>query len=291
VKTLYLVESLDRLHSYPPLYESIGLIRQRLANVSVHMSAVPLHGALDFACDLMRFARSAGNAVGFLLISCPREVYSYFAESEMPTVVLSDVYAESESLTTMSGDQQSAGRMLADYLLNAGHRRIALLTHERWLAGDNLFLKGIMQALEAAQMPHGTLVVRSLANNLDEVARDVAQFWIAEDRPTGVICRTKAQADCVARSIREIVGERSESMPEIVFGVATGRQPPHCPFPYAVEQDMAQQISRALDMLVEMNATEGVRGQHVRLPIELILPHRTKVHRRTDKEGSDSLGN
>lgn len=277
VKTLYLVESVDRQRIYPPLYEAIGVIRQRLPGVSIHMSTVPAHGGLDYACDLMRHARSAGNAVGFLLISLPREVYRYFAESELPSVVLSDVYTESDSLTTMSGDQQLAGRLLADHLLKAGHKRIALLTHAHWLAGDNRFLEGIMQALEAAHMPHGALVVRSLSENLNEIAHDTAELWTVEDRPTGIICRTRAQAECIARATSgtSTDNENADSKsvaPEIVFGVATGRLPDDCPFPYAFEQDTPSQIDRALDMLNEVARLPDSRGRHVRLPVELVLP-------------------
>lgn len=275
VKTLYLVESVERLHHYPPLYETVGLIRQRLPGASIHMSAVPSHGALDYACDLMRHARSAGNALGFLLISCPRDVYRYFAESELPAVVLSDVYTESDSLTTMSGDQRLAGTLLADHLLKAGHKRIALLTHSRWLAGDNRFLEGITQSLEAAKMPQGTLVVRSMSEDPNEFMHDTAEFWAAENRPTGVICRTLTQADSVARVARAIGGDKV-GMPEIVFGVVTGRLSDDCPFLYALEQDLAAQICRALDVLADISRLSVARGQHIRLPIELVSPRRHK---------------
>ena len=132
VTTMYVVDTEDRPHRYPSAQTTMEMIRRKLPGVSVHFNSLPADRPVDFVRDLLRHAKEAGNMVGFLLVSCPRDVYRYFAETELPAVVLSDVYDDSDRLPSIDGDMTTAGRILIDHLVGGGHEKIALLTFANW---------------------------------------------------------------------------------------------------------------------------------------------------------------
>ncbi|HEX7008568.1 MAG TPA: substrate-binding domain-containing protein, partial [Phycisphaeraceae bacterium] len=100
-------------------------------------------------------------------------------------------------------DQAQTGRLLAGYLLQRGHRRLATIMRDVWSIGEHLLHDGISEVVAAAGLAANAVRVRSAPPERSAVT-ELARGLLADsaERPTGFICRTPFQADCVAQVAR-----------------------------------------------------------------------------------------
>ena len=119
---------------------------------------------------------------GLVLLGCPREIQEAVAEQQAPAVVFGSVFATARSLSSADADPLESGRLMARCVVGRGHARIALLTRDVWLPGDNLLLDGINEALAKARLEEGALVIRSLPVDADLAATEVRDL-LGQKRP------------------------------------------------------------------------------------------------------------
>lgn len=286
VHTLYMVIAADRPMPAPVDDQAIALLRQELPGVDLHFSFLPAHRPVDYARELVRTAIAARDAVGFLLLSCPAEVYRFFVDCSLPVVVVGHVYRDSLALPSIDSDMRHAGWLMVNHLVESGHRKIALLTLANWRAGDNMLFEGITQRLAEANLPADALIVRSLPHDLRGFAGEALALAERPERPSAIICRNRAQAD----AIREALAGKGLSVPNdlaVVFGVEGANQVSDCPLPFVRPRPTWDgQMAMGSQMIRRMVAGEDCRGTCLRVPVELALPAALK----TATESSPSHG-
>ena len=184
-------------------WEQIAGMRSVLGDVSAHFYFVPNQN-LGYVQEVVKKTSAAGLLNGAVLALPSREMRAFFNQSAVPTVVEGGVEADLNNLCWIQWDQIQVGRLLAEHLLNLGHRRITTVMRDIWSIGEHLLHDGINEALTAANLPSNTLRMRSAPNERQAIAELVRGLFREENPPTGFICRTEFQADCVAETAREM---------------------------------------------------------------------------------------
>lgn len=69
-------------------------------------------------------------------------------------------YADQQHLPSVDSDYYQAGFLLADYLVRAGHRQMALFAAADGRPGDHAFYDGLSESLTRANLPHNSLSIR-----------------------------------------------------------------------------------------------------------------------------------
>jgi len=219
--------------------------------------------------ELVRTLQPVRQCAGAIPISCPREVYRVLSEAGVPTVVLGSLYADQRHLASVDVDHREAGRLLTEYLLRAGHRRIALLATGSGRPGDDAFYDGVSDALTRATVPHNTLIVRAFPQDFDAFRCQVSELLGGADRPSGVICRSDRLVGVVAGAIAD-AGLASPKDVEVVFQTQSCRPPERSVYTHVRPRESFKWIAGALgDMLNRVGRTRPLAEQHVIVPVEL----------------------
>ncbi len=179
-------------------------IRSALPEVNVQFTFVPQNDPLPYVRELINAQRASGHFAGVVAVSCPPEVYRYLSELGIPAVVSGSLYSSKLPLSSVDIDCRHSGRLLTEYLVDRGHRRMALLLTGVGRPGDNLFIDGISDALTAAGLPPNTLVQRSVRDDLVALQATVEDLLEGPDRPTAAITRGSPQAATVVSAVSEL---------------------------------------------------------------------------------------
>jgi DNA-binding LacI/PurR family transcriptional regulator len=259
--------------SYKPF---VNGIRGEIPDANVQFTFVPETDPAEYVRELIDGARTLGQFVGVVAVSCPGEVYSFLADERVPAVVFGSLCSVDMPLTSVDADNALCGRLLIEYLVRAGHHRIALMMSSAGRPGDNDFLDGICDALTTAGLPANALIHRLSRSQLDGVRAMSKELLERSDRPTAIITRGIYPAEAVDLTARGL-GLRVPDDLEIVFTHADEtasrlnaesypRVEPTISF-----TDIARMIGR---ILKEMSDGTSPQPNRVLIPVELRLPER-----------------
>jgi len=180
-------------------------------------------------------------------------------------------------------DNREAGRLMTEYLVRRGHRRMALLCATDHLPGDNLFFDGTSEALTAARLPHNALIVRGIPLDQQAFASEVQQLLEADDRPTAFMVRNPDSAPVALTAVRKVRG-----LDAPVDFVCFANQPlPEAVFPYAhvvPRISFTEIVGQIAAMLDRLGRGLPLEATHVVIPVELQTPKhasRGGIPRRT----------
>ena len=249
----------------------------RLPGVAdIRVSYVPPERSVDFVRGLLEPLRDSGRLAGVVAVSCPRDVYRYLGENNYPMVVLGSLYAD-QPYPSVDTDEHQAGRMLTDYLIAGGHKRIALFSDSEGCPGDNKFHDGVSESLTAANLPHNSLIWRTPGVDPGVLKAQVDELMAAQERPTGILVRLTRWADEIA----ELVKSRGLRVPddvEIVFkGFALG-EPGKSAFPHARPaisyRDMADLVGQ---LLAQVRERKPIPNRTIVIPYELKQPDHSVI--------------
>ncbi len=182
----------------------ISGIRQVLPGTNIQLDFIPPRDSASYTRELLRKAQQAGNLAGLVAISCPREVYRIAADSGLPMVVFGTLYTDHPNIPSIDLDNREAGRLLAQYLVDRGHRRIALVASLDGRPGDHQFLDGVSEVLTKQQLPHNALIVRVFSPGSQYAHLPARELLEASDRPTAIIARSHALADTVFNTASDL---------------------------------------------------------------------------------------
>jgi DNA-binding LacI/PurR family transcriptional regulator len=249
-------------------------IRNEIPEANVQFTFIPDNDPLPYVREAIDGARQSGQFAGVVASSCPPEVYRYIVELQIPAVVYGGLYSSQLPIAAMDPDSYETGRLLARYLVNRGHRRIALAIIGAARAGNFGFLDGITEVLLSnAQSAPGGLLLRP-AYNLEAMQAIVWELMRRPDRPTAIITRGSVVADAIS-SLVTGMGNHVPSDVEIVFdcddrtlcGGAVASYAHAYPKPSFVEiAGMAGRI------LKEMRDGIPASPQRVVIPVEMYEP-------------------
>ncbi|MDY0167161.1 MAG: substrate-binding domain-containing protein [Thermoguttaceae bacterium] len=267
----------DRPDRGPQFDQLQAGVEDVLRHASVHFDILPEHHVIDYVRGLTEHRRRGDGLMGLVPSSCPRDVYRYVQDLDLPAVVLGSDYPDTESLPSVDADFQQMGRLMTEYLLERGHRRLALLTYRVWYPGENILLDAINDALMEVDAGRGKLTVRSLPGEVPLFESEVCRLLSAPDRPTGLICRGLTWAEAAERAARSL----GLSVPEDVTiiheerGVGGHRR---SPYPSVVRsRDEFQTARLVTQMLKDIAEGNRLKEKHVRLPVELRQPEQTQA--------------
>ncbi len=256
-------------------------VEDELRSASVHFNILPENHVIGYVQRLAEHRKRGDGLTGLVPSSCPREVYRYVQELDLPAVVLGSDYPDTDSLPSVDADFEQMGRLMTEYLLERGHRRLALLTYRVWYPGENILLDAINATLMEAGAGPGALTVRSLPGETPLFESEVCRLLSADDPPTGIICRGLTWADAAARAAASC----GMSVPDDVLiiheerGIGGNRPSPYpCVRRGSNERETAQLVTRMLNNVAEGKPLEE---KHVRLPIELREPDPAQADKPT----------
>ena len=172
--------------------------------------------------ELARTDSQSGRLAGVIATSCPRDVYRYLGENDYPLVVLGSLYSD-QPYPSIDADEHAAGKMLTAYLIERGHRRIALFSDSETCAGDNYFRDGVSEALTAANMPHNALIWRAPGTDPAVMRAQLHEVLSLPERPTAIAVKLPKWADDIAVLVKATEDFACPEDVEIVFkGFALG---------------------------------------------------------------------
>lgn len=213
VRTVFILlpEEMQRLVSLD-FDTMIKVIRQSLDGPNVQVSFVPERDQVAYVRELVDGANSLGQLAGVIPISCSRDIYRYLDEAGIPTVVLGSLYPDQQHLPSVDLDYRQSGELLATYVTSRCHKRIALLNTGEHRPGDDHLIDGISHGLSAANLPHNTLITRTVPHDPHAIPAMVRHIFEMENRPTAIIARSIP----ILRAIEEAAKELGLSVPDDV---------------------------------------------------------------------------
>ncbi len=202
----FMAEKQEQENYWDQIHGQIQGLRRVIPDLSVQFNFIP-NQDVGYTQEIV--SRTAVS--GAILVLSSRPMRAFFDHSGIPTVVEGSSEPDLANLCWVDWDQAQTGRLLADHLLQCGHRQIATIMRNVWSIGEHLLHDGINEALGAAGL--GPTTIRSRSAPLERAAiGSVAHTLLNEKNPpTGFICRTEFQAECVLEVARELgMGDRIE---------------------------------------------------------------------------------
>jgi DNA-binding LacI/PurR family transcriptional regulator len=289
VRTVYvLLPAGDPSATHWAFQPFIAGIRSAMPEINVQFTFVPENDPLGYIEELIGGQRALGQFAGVVAVSCSPEVYRYLAELREPAVVYGSLYSADLPIASVDLDNRQSGRLLTQYLVDRGHRRMAVLITGAGMPGHNAFMDGICDVLTTAGLAPNALIHRLIRNDLQALQATARELLEGSDRPAAVITRGSVQA----RSVAAVAASLGLVVPrdlEIVFDHEDQTKPSADATPYPRVQptlpfvDIAAMIGEVLKEVSEGGSSPPKR---VLIPVELHNPEQSP----TRGEDSSSSG-
>lgn len=250
---------------------------QAIPGVTIQVHHLIENGALQYIDQQIERLGSSGRE-GFVLIRCPREVQNRISESALPAVVFGHVYP-GISLPCISHDQEAVGQYMAEYALNQGARRFALLTHARWRFGDHRMIDAATELLSAAGVQLDEVKIRSVVPEREVVREVVREILGSSEQPDAFLCRSDFYAQVVSEMILEGKTGRTDSGAKICV-VSGSHSPPNGGTQFArvvSSLSLTEQVERIADLLCQQSVDQvklkpNDMNQSLVIPVEFENP-------------------
>ena len=250
-----------------------GLLEHMDDVAEVRLCYVPDTGSLDLVRPWVESVRAYGNLVGVVAISLPYDAYRFLGESGAPLVVMGSLYP-GQTYPSIDTNEHQAGYLLTRYLLEHGHRRLAMFSNSESCPGDHYFQDGASEALTEAQLLHNALVMRAPGPHEEVFRGQVQELLTMPDRPTGFIVRVPQWAELVAAMAQEQGLEVPRDL-EIVFKGFdhAGAEPSEFPS-VQLKMPFTQRAELVGRMLAQSRQRVPLAENNVVVPYELKEPIR-----------------
>jgi DNA-binding LacI/PurR family transcriptional regulator len=315
VQTVYVL-----LTAGDPAYTALAFqpfvvgIRQALPEVNVQFTFVPDNDPLPYIQDLVDGAQASGHFAGMVLVSCPFKAYSYVAELGVPAAVFGTLHSSTLPIGSVDADNFQCGRLLTQYLIDRGHRRIAVLTTGAGRPGDNFFVDAIVDSLTSAGLPPNSLMQRSVRDDIHALRIFADELLARQERPTAIITRGADRAGNIAAAAANLglvvpddieiafdtgsiplaaaeLGLVAPNDPDIIGDHITHTRPgiDLSSFPHVTPTLSLTEIFGLVgEILKEMIEGGAPHPKHVVVPVEFHKPQRTSKKYAVSLPGSTS---
>jgi DNA-binding LacI/PurR family transcriptional regulator/DNA-binding transcriptional regulator YhcF (GntR family) len=131
------------------------------------------------------------GADGFVLFNSTVEMQRIFSDSGLPTVIAGSLYASIDGLPFVDRDQKQVGRLLAEYLLQHGHRRIVMITRQRPGLGPGEYLAAdaVGEVAAEAGLSASSLMTRCLPHDPAVIAGEICHLLQSNSELPGILLR------------------------------------------------------------------------------------------------------
>ena len=172
-------------------------IQKELPGVHVQISFLPTGAPLEFVSDLIDHSLKSKAKDGLILVRAPYEVHRLVSDSGVPAVVYGGVYPGVKRLPRIDRDMTAIGTLAAEFLLGRGHKRLAMLSRQQVLPGDQIKYEVIRDCLARHDLPANALCQRFLPSAPEVFGAAVKMLLESEDPPTGFMCSSLGMAEAV----------------------------------------------------------------------------------------------
>ncbi|MBN1588578.1 MAG: substrate-binding domain-containing protein [Pirellulales bacterium] len=276
VRTIHVLLPADRRDVFGyPFDIAVRALCKEIPDASVQFSFVPERNEVEYAKELISASQMTGQCYGVVSISGTHELNAYLAQTHVAAVAQSSYVLDAGAIPTVDLDLHEGGRLLAEYLVRQGHRRIALIHAAQPRQGDNEFFDGISEAMTAAELPHNGLIYRFVPPGVETIAAETHRLLDSEDPPTAFIGRVGS----IAKVIADAVATRDMRVPddvEITFidhATSTAERSPHphvCP-----EPTFEETIAIIAKMLRDLVENKKLKSRRILVPVRF---HARKSH-------------
>ena len=221
---------------------------------------------VDEQANVERYVR-AGHVDGVLLVSSHESdrLLASLVAAGIPTVCTGIPLGETAGIPTVSVDEVASARMMTRYLIDEGHRRIALITGPNDTPGGRFRLVGFREEMRDAFDPD--LVEQG---SYEQATGDAAMTALLQRAPD--IDAVFAASDVMAVGAIAALRRAGKRVPEDVAVAGfddSGLAATHAPPLTTVRQPWAQISATMVDMLLEVIA--GTAVPSVVLPTTLVV--------------------
>jgi DNA-binding transcriptional regulator YhcF (GntR family) len=238
----------------------VGL-QKDLPGTDVHFNFLPPWNEGEYVERLVHESLRRSGQEGFVLVRAPLEAQRLVAESGLPAVVHGTLFPSVGGVCSIDRDQYRAGRLLAEYLVEQGCRRVLLLMRERILPGDHLMMDGARDAVDAAGLRPAALGLRCLPADAADARQAILALLGGSDRPTGVLARSEPLAQA-AQEAADGVGPIAGRPVLITVTDTYGKQG-------ITPEEIGHRIGH---MLARQARGEPLEESHETLPVHLHVP-------------------
>jgi len=234
--------------------------------------AAPIQGSLQSAVD-------RATVDGFVIIGLGARdpVMSFLQRRDTPFVLVDS--EPLEGVPSVNVDDRAGGKAAMQYVLDQGHRRIAIVGFEsgengvwqHWRGTLRWRLEGYAEALATADLSPESPGVHVLEceNNLEGGAEAFRRLWQMTPRPTAVV----AMSDIIALGVLKAACEQGVEVPGQLSIVGYDDVPEaqlSIPSLTTVHQPSMEKGERAAEFLIRLLAGETV-NEHLSLPTRLVM--------------------
>ncbi|MEX2170103.1 MAG: substrate-binding domain-containing protein [Pirellulales bacterium] len=236
---------------------------------SVQFAFLPKEEEVLYLKSLLAPTKSNWELCGVVAMSCSREIYRFLQQEGVPVVVLGSLDHDLQELTSIDSDHFECGRLLAQYLFDKGHEKIALLGISNGRPGDHEFLDGIVEAMTVAEKPPNSLIARLCPYDLDALRAQAEATLSSPNRPTGIVCRGERMLNLVLPIVAQL-GLKVPQDVELVYETFSTAHVEHVPYPCVQTSEPFEQIAQRIgSMLRQIRAGKEFKRKHVRIPVEV----------------------
>ncbi|MDO5603036.1 MAG: LacI family DNA-binding transcriptional regulator [Oscillospiraceae bacterium] len=196
-----------------------------------------------------------------------------FSDVHLPCVLVTFTSPELhfKNLSLVGIDDQEAGRLAGEYLLNKGHRRIGVIGGNIKMSEiSSLRYRGFCGALQSKGLQHPPALYQTTSFNLAGAYRAMQALLASrpEDPPTAVFCMSDIMAVGAIRAARDAGLRVPEDISVLGFdGIELGRYA--TPRIATVRQPQKEMVRTAIQLLMQQIERRR-EGQCSVLPIELV---------------------
>ena len=173
----------------PLVLEQVAQLRHHLAKakITVDLVSSPVFKHPNASDDTIAKVIREHPEAHWILHQCPEHIQRWFTNQSIRSIVFGSLF-QGVDLPAIDIDFRSASRHATGHLLSKGHQRLALIRFRSHLAGDDLAVDGMLEALHAhsgISLPKPVIMnhnfhVERLTNALD-------RLFSSSQVPTGLI--------------------------------------------------------------------------------------------------------
>lgn len=242
-------------------------IQSELPGVQVQISFLPKEDPESFVAGLINRSLTGKAKDGFILVRAPYEVHRLVHDTGVPSVVYGGLYPGPCRLPRIDRDMEAVGYLSADYLISRGRRRIAFLSRQQCLPGDNDTLEAIHRRMGEAKLTADALVERFLPSVTEVCEAELKTLLKGPDRPTGLICRNLRMAEAAMAILKRMKLKPYRDVDVVLcdYYLPAGREPQFVyPRPTYGSEELGQHMARMLAAL-----SRGGRVKDEIIPVEM----------------------
>ena len=248
-------------------------MQAELGNAELQFNFMPGTDDEGYVRKLIAESTRSQDMEGFVLIRSSLAVQRLVAQSGLVALVHGTLFPSVPAMPWIDCDNRMGGRLLAERVLQAGHRSALVLVRDRVLAGDYPFQDGIVEALSQAGLGVGALVTRHLPADRDMICEEIRRVLQKNASLPGIVARSEPLANGAAAAVESLglkVGK------DVTIALSewyrrSGDPPPAYPFiRYAIDsEEMGRHVGR---LLSQRALGRGAATDHELVPVTLEEP-------------------